>query len=189
MKPRNESQKVKAWVCMLALVLAGFLVLPCLEAQIDALSDTSGDTDTGRVAEIQSQDSAFSLLLEAYRQFQSYIIQRDYQAQLAAARQLPGIFARREAVALAKQERQLRVNRLGTQLVELSATYGYARQREERADCVDTPCAVNPADASEKLHDFVVIAPDPRTSDGKAVQTIPVTTLLRGGQIAPEPPR
>jgi len=187
MKRRGKSQRLKAGVCALAILWAASMAVPRLQAQTDAVRDPGEDTDTGHVAKIQNQDSAFSLVLEAYRQFQSYIIQHDYEAQLAAARQLPDRFARWEAIALAKKERQLRVNRLGTRLLELSATYGYARRQEEQADGVNAPSAVDPADASEKLHDFVVIAPDPQS--GNAARSIPVTTLLGGRHAAPETSR
>ena len=78
------------------------------------------------VCEIQAQDSAFALLIEAYRQFQSRQIQVDYESRLRAA---AGLGAQADSLvigttlnstrtlrawveALAEKERELRLEQL-----------------------------------------------------------------------------
>ena len=80
------------------------------------------------VCELQSQDAAFSLLLETFRQFQSYQIETDYQNRLRAADGMnekdgslviqtssQGLQTLRSFVGvLAREERDLRMQKLQT---------------------------------------------------------------------------
>src|SRR5208283_5166614 len=66
------------------------------------------------IAELRNQDSAFSLLIEAFRQIQGRIIQNDYEARIKAANALSDLKTRRYVAELAKEERDLRVEKLST---------------------------------------------------------------------------
>jgi len=110
------------------------------------------------VGELRNQDAAFSLLIEAYQQVQNGLIQSDYNARLQAAAKLTDMEQRRRVIALARQERDLRVQKLTGQLGNLSTTYDYARQRDEREAGIAVPSNVDPRAAAAKLRDFLVIA-------------------------------
>ena len=110
------------------------------------------------VGELRNQDAAFSLLIEAYQQVQNGLIQSDYDARLQAAAKLTDVEQRRRVIALARQERDLRVQKLSGQLGNLSTTYDYARQRDEREAGIAVPSNVDTRAAAVKLRDFLVIA-------------------------------
>lgn len=123
-------------------------------------SEDSAEPKADPIAELRHQDSAFSILIEAYRQLQSYLIQSDYDTRLKAAGELTDLKTRRRVTVLATQERDLRMKKLYGQLDNLTTAYDYARQRDERAAGVETPSAVDTTAAAERLKDFVVITPD-----------------------------
>src|SRR5690349_21674944 len=52
------------------------------------------------IIELQNQDTAFSLLLEAFREIQGRIIQNDYEARIKAANALADLETRRRVVEL-----------------------------------------------------------------------------------------
>ena len=124
------------------------------------------------VCEIQAQDSAFSLLIEAYRRFQVRQIQMDYESRLRAA---AGLGAQADSLvigttlnstrtlrawveALAEKERELRLEQLQTRVANFSSVYKCARKADEAA--IDQPVAskVNPQTASEQLKTLRVLA-------------------------------
>ena len=79
------------------------------------------------VSELRNQDSVFSILIEAFRQVQGRVIQTDYEARIKAANALDDLKTRRRVVALANQERDLRVKKLYHQLGSLCTTYDTTR--------------------------------------------------------------
>jgi hypothetical protein len=134
------------------------------------------------VAELRHQDSAFSLLIEVYRQLQSRLIESDYDARLKAAADLPDLKIRRRVTALAKQEHDLRIKKLYGQLGNLATTYDYARQRDEREAGVAVPSAIDTATAAESLKNFVVITP----AGGDSLSSvIPARTVLLDARKTP----
>jgi hypothetical protein len=148
--------------------------------------DFSGEPQSEKradpVSELRNRDSAFSLLIEAFRQLQSRLIQTDYEARLRAAAQLDNLKTRRQVVVLAKQERDLRLKKLYGQVATLNTTYDYSRKVDEREAHVVVPSNVDTAAAARKLKDFVVITPAsaglPDSNDGK---TIPASVVLADG--------
>src|ERR1700722_16230152 len=112
----------------LVLALAMLFALPpILKAQAAGGQNVPGvGTKSMSTPELHIHDSAFSLLLEAYRQFQNNLIQIDYSNRLSAAASLTDIAAREDVNALAGQERDLRLKRLAAQLVVFSATYDHS---------------------------------------------------------------
>jgi hypothetical protein len=121
-------------------------------------STTRGDLDSSPVTsritkycdpvcEVQTQDSAFSLVIEAYRQFQSRQIQIDYESRLRAAAGLgkdadtlvidtklnSAQTMRSWIEALADKERQLRLQQLQTRVANFTTVYHCARKGDEEA--------------------------------------------------------
>jgi hypothetical protein len=137
------------------------------------------NTPTNAVLELRNQDSAFSLLIEAFRQVQGRVIQTDYEAHIKAANGLDGLEARRRVVALANEERDLRVKKLYHQLGNLCTTYDTTRHDDERAANVEVPVNVDTTHAAKTLMDFVFIAPAPNDkSDENKTQAIPAGSYL-----------
>jgi hypothetical protein len=97
------------------------------------------------VCEVQTQDSAFSLVIEAYRQFQSRQIQIDYESRLRAAAGLgkdadtlvidtklnSARTVRAWIEVLADKERQLRLQQLQTRVANFTTAYHCARKGDE----------------------------------------------------------
>jgi hypothetical protein len=132
---------------------------------------------TQLVAELRTQDSAFSLLTETYRQFQNYLIERDYEARLIAAKSIADPKVHRQVIWLAQQERELRDHKLDHQLANLSTTYSYSRASDEREAGQTVPIAVDKKSANDQLRDFVIIAPAATEADSPA-PVIPARAVL-----------
>jgi len=145
------------------------------------------------VCELNAQDSAFSLLIEAYRQFQSRQIQIDYESRLRAA---AGLGAQADSLVigttlnstrtlrawvevLAEKERELRLEQLQARVVNFSSVYKCARKEDEAA--IDQPVAskVNPETASEQLKTLRVLAlGSPAKTDFQTVTSVPASTMF-----------
>lgn len=132
------------------------------------------------IAELRNQDSAFSLLIEAFRQIQGRIIQNDYEARIKAANALSDLKTRRYVFQLAKQERDLRVAKLYHQIGNLNLTYDHTRRDDERARAVaDVPVHIDTRHAAKTLMDFVFIAPTAPDKNGEIkTTTIPAKNYL-----------
>lgn len=145
------------------------------------------------VCELQAQDSAFSLLIEAYREFQSRQIEVDYEARLRAVAglgkdgdtlvidtTLHGARTMRAwTEALAAKERDLRLEQLQTRVVNFASAYQCARKGDERA--LDEPVAnqVDARAAARELKTWRVLALGSLTSDGfRTVVSKPATSLF-----------
>ena len=108
------------------------------------------------VCELRAQDSAFALLIEAYREFQSRQIELDYEARLRAAAGLgkdadslvidTTLNSTRTLRAwievLAEKERELRLQQLQTRVANFTTAYHCARKDDELA--VEQPVAIKP---------------------------------------------
>jgi hypothetical protein len=125
------------------------------------------------VCELRSQDAAMSLLLEAYRQFQSHQIESDFEGRLKAANAMSqergslviassstGVQTLRAfVVMLAEKERDLRFEQLQTQVVNFRSAYGCARRIDEEQLDTTVPTAIDTRKAASKLRNFNIIAP------------------------------
>jgi hypothetical protein len=160
-------------------------VAPCIvTAQTITGSSVAGQNACD--SEMRNHDSAFLLLLETYREFQNNLIQIDYRNRLSAAAALPDIATRKEVIALAKQERDLRLRRLTAQLVAFSAIDDNSSRGSKReARSVFYP-AVHTKMITRKLQGFVVIAPATDGSTGSdALQTLPSSAVLLENPVYP----
>jgi hypothetical protein len=157
------------------VLAALFYALACI---LKAQTITEPEMSTA-ASELHNHDSAFSLLLETYREFQNNLIQTDYKNQLSAAASLTDNTTRKEVIALAQKERDLRVHRLAAQLVAFSAVYDHSRQPAERQVGVTSGPGVDVKAAGKELEDFVVIAPAADGSqDADAFQALPSSAVL-----------
>jgi len=132
----------------------GVIVGLTIAAQVALANPSGADTASasqrvqkycGPVCELQAQDSAFSLLIEAYRQFQSRQIELDYESRLKAAAHLneePDSLVigttltsartmRAWVEALAEKERDLRLEQLQTRVANFTTVYHCARKADE----------------------------------------------------------
>lgn len=131
------------------------------------------------VSEVRNHNSAFSLLLEAYRQFQNKLIQADYSNRLSAATCLADVTIRKEAVAMIRRERDLRIRRLAAQLVFFSATYDHSRQFDKQEDDNPSVAGMDRKAAARELQNFVIITPALGGSQGaNSFQTLPSPAVL-----------
>ena len=108
-------------------------------------------------SESQIHDSAFSLLITAFAEVQTSLIENDYQAQQQAAASIQDYQARQDVVKLARQERELRLRKLNRQLAELSAAYVHLRQSDAQKNGDHPPAKVGIQDAEKKLNGFVIV--------------------------------
>ena len=132
------------------------------------------------IAELRNQDSAFSLLIEAFRQIQGRIIQNDYEARIKAANALSDLKTRRYVSELAKEERDLRVEKMYHQIGNLNLTYDHTRRDDERALAVaNVPVHIDTGHAAKTLMDFVFIAPTAPDKNGEIkTTTVPARNYL-----------
>ena len=145
------------------------------------------------VCELQSQDAAFSLLLETYRQFQSYQIETDYQNRLHAVDRMnqgngspvirtssQGLQTLRTFVGvLAKEERDLRMQKLQSEVVNFSSEYGCVRKVDEEETGGPVASRVNLRTAANKLRDFVILSSGPLARvDLRSARTVSASTVL-----------
>ena len=145
------------------------------------------------VCEVQAQDSAFSLLIETYRQFQSRQIQLDYEARLRAAAGL-GKDAdsliigttlnstrtlRMWIEVLAEKERDLRLEQLQTRVVNFSTAYHCARKGDELAVEQPVPSKVDMPAAAQQLKTLRLLAlGSPANADFQRVMSTPAADIF-----------
>jgi len=104
--------------------------------------------------ELQNQDEAFSLVLEAYHEVQASLIQAGYETRLRAASELPGDDTRRAVRVLADLERDLRNEALSRKLGHLQVAYEYSRRDDERESGIHVPMVIDTTAAASKLSGF-----------------------------------
>jgi hypothetical protein len=166
----------------LGLTLTMLVCTPSFSAQTkdeDTLQPAAQSKPANPASELRNQDSAFSLLIEAFRQVQGRIIQNDYEARIKAANALDDLKTRRRVVVLAKEERDLRVQKLYHEIGNLNLTYDRTRRNDERAAGVEVPVHVDTAHAAKTLMDYVFIAPAANEESGEfKTKTIPAGNYL-----------
>lgn len=125
------------------------------------------------VCELRAQDGAFSLLVEAYREFQSFQIETDYQTRVRLATSMSEergslVIAsssrgaqtlRQFVIRLAKQERDLRFEKLQTEVVNFHSAYSCARKVDEDYVGQKIPSTVNERAAAATLKDYCLVTP------------------------------
>jgi hypothetical protein len=129
---------------------------------------------------MRSQDSAFALLMEVYRQFQGNLIESDYEDRLRAAESLTDLKVKRQVIVLARQERDLRLRKMTGQMVNLDITYEHARQLDLRESGLVIPRYINPEQTQAKIRELTVLSPSVVDSDccDESAQLIPASTML-----------
>jgi hypothetical protein len=149
--------------------------------------------DCDPVCEVQAQDSAFSLLIEAYRQFQSYQIEQDFQARLRAAAGLNErengtliIDTHSQALQtlrawveeLARKERELRFEQLHERVANFHTAYNCARRLDE--DEVGFPVAnrVDTRSAANEIRSYNIIALGSATTPLRTVKASPASSIF-----------
>ena len=113
----------------------------------------------GSVAELRNQDAAFSLLIESYRQMQTFMIEADFEKRLRAAALVKDNKDRDHIIDLAGQEHDLRLAQLRENLGKFNATYDTSRQSTEKATGVSVPNKVDTKTADAKLRKLVPFTP------------------------------
>ncbi len=143
------------------------------------------------VLELQNQDAALSLLLEAFRQAQTSLIQADYDSRLLAANSLTEAGARRSVALLADLERDLRTEKLTRQLRNLLRAYECARRDDEHDAGLSVPSAVDLEAAATRLRDFRFVKNDPRLQDssGFIAADFETPVFSSGSSPSPLPPQ
>lgn len=134
------------------------------------------------ISELRNQDEIFSLLIEAFRQVQGRVVQNDYETRIKAANKLTDSAARRNVVALANQERELRLQKMYHQIGNLNLTYDHTRADDLRVASVsasDAPVHIDTKRAAKTLMDFVFIAPAGKDASGEyKTKTVPARDYL-----------
>lgn len=146
------------------------------------------------VCELNSQDAAFAILVEVFRQHQSYRIESDFQSRLQQAAELKGtgadtliieadskaLQALRDLVRnLARHEKDLRLATMETQVANFQAAYSCVRKIDEDYVGERVPRVIDQQTAQNKIKEFVVIAPGTLAKgDILSAPTIPASSVL-----------
>ncbi len=132
------------------------------------------------VAELRTGDDAFALLIECFRQLQTSLIEADYDHRLAAAARLTDPVQQQAVRELSAQERELRLEKLDTQLGHMLTAYTHSRRLTEREANVTVPQNVDTVAAARKLEDFVAIIPVVKPQEEIVVtRIVPAHLVLR----------
>lgn len=144
------------------------------------------------VCQLRTQDAAFALLVETFREFHSYQIEKDYHGRLEAAEKIgvdkgitiqdnsPVMWKLRElVVALAGQEKGLREAKLQVQVENLKTAYHCIRRRDEEKTGQTVPSQVNTREAAERLREYVIVQPGIMAkADLRNPRSVPAATVL-----------
>ena len=170
----NHRTKVQAFLALATIFCASIST-----REVVAQKDVANSETKTSVSEPHNHDSAFSILLETYRQFQNNLIQVDYKNRLLAAASLSDGGTRREVMVLARQERDLRLRKLAAQLAIFSVTYDHTLQGNEQAVGTTVKSEIDTREAMKQLRDFVVIAPAVDGFDKtNTVRVLPASAVL-----------
>jgi hypothetical protein len=181
--PRQQADRSYWRHPVLGLVLCVFAVS---SRGTEPLGQTNCPTGAWRTTtsaqELRTQDRAFALLVETYREFRNCQIESGYQARLrgieAKATNDTGyvigvdsdVFRKLEALmlALAGKERELEQAKVQSQVDNWITAYNCVRRREEMATGQSVPSQVDLREAATRLNDFVVIVPQLTLAHTKA---------------------
>lgn len=164
------------------------------------LPASKSKTTCDPVCELRSQDSAFSLLMEVFRQHQAYRIETDYQVRLQGIAEKQdkqaeffiesnseGLKMLRQFVyGLARQERGLRMAKLETQVANLQAAYSCVRKIDEDYVGTKVPKNLDRSTAQAKIKDLVIIHPDSLAKgDATHARTVPANLVFLDPPVGP----
>jgi len=171
---------------VLGFMLSALASVPLFSAELKASAQPVSQTGRGdSISELRNQDEAFTLLIEAFRMIQGRIIQNDYEARIRAASALSDVRTQHEVAELAKEERDLRAEKLSRQIGNLDVAYGSARRDDERVLAVaDVPPHIDTKHAAKTLMDFVFVAPTAPDKNGD----IKATTVPAKDYLLDKPP-
>ncbi|MCS7048854.1 MAG: hypothetical protein NZ483_06130 [Verrucomicrobiae bacterium] len=158
------------WIVLAAGLVVGIVSGTVAEEKVPASKRVLKYCDP--VCELQAQDMAFSLLLEAYRQNKAYRIQSTYEARLNAASAMSEAHGslliqsdseglktlRAWVMELAEQERQLAMEELQRDVERLKIAYGCARRADEQQLGLAVPSKVDLPTAAQRLASFNIVA-------------------------------
>lgn len=149
------------------------------------------------VCELKSQDAAFSLLLEGYRQHEAYHIESDYQGRLQQIANLKELRSpdvptlvlesntramrrlRELVLGLVRQEREVRLSIMETRVANFQAAYSCVRKIDEDYLGERVPRTSTPAAAQKELGDFVAIIPGSLAKGDIAIApSVPASSVL-----------
>jgi hypothetical protein len=136
------------------------LIVTCLNTWAAEKPEKTEEGDVGRrlsrycdpVCQLRTQDAAFALLLETYREF---------------------------VAALDGKEKELREARLQVQVENLRTAYNCIRQCDEEKAGQKVPSQVNTREAADRLKEFVIVKPGSAVSaDRKNPTSVPAVAVL-----------
>jgi len=154
------------------------------------------------VCELRTQDAAFALLVETYRQFHGNQIESDYSSRLHRAEKLEpnttGLVIKDDSEAmkklrefvilLAAKERELRFAHLQVQVENLRTAYNCARRTDEKATGHVVPSQVDLKGAAQQLREFVILAPGTLAkAELQRPKTVPANAVLLNTEPFPLP--
>lgn len=180
-----------------AVILAACVVSANLNAvaddRLDRRSVNRIKTYCDPVCEVQAQDKAFSMLIEAYRQIQSYQIQSDYEQRLKSAAavgeehgsliiqsSLEGVRTLRVFIEeLAKREKVLRMEQLQERVANFHTVYSCVRRVDEEDVGEAVPKRVDTEAASAKLKGYVIVTlGSPATANYRMAKAAPASKIF-----------
>jgi hypothetical protein len=143
--------------------------------------------------ELRAQDSAFNLLVESFRQHQSYQIDHDYQGRIrqisAVKEDRAGLVVRSESqtmrtlrqlmLGLAQQEREVRMAELETRVSNFEAAYTCVRKIDEDYVGEKVPKKTGREEARAMLKTFVAFKPGSIAGgDFAHARAVPASSVL-----------
>lgn len=143
--------------------------------------------------ELKAQDSAFNLLVESFRQHQSYQIENDYQGRLrqisTVKEDRASLVVRSETATmrtlrqlmfnLARQEREIRMAELETRVSNFEAAYSCVRKIDEDYVGEKVPKTSGREEARAMLKNFVAFRPGSIAGgDFARARVVPASSVL-----------
>lgn len=187
-------RQIRTWLTIVALMLCAAVAVA--EKRPSAPRFTGGAASAGKfcdpVCELRSQDAAFLLLVEVYRQHQAFQIESDYQLRLHYLRFAPDhdnwvIEANSKIMRqiydlvrqLAARERDHRLAKVETQVANFHAAYSCVRKLDEDHLGEKVPKNLDRNVARATIKEMVVLAPGSIGKDGvKPEPSLPASTVL-----------
>ncbi len=179
----------------LAVFVCVMFALPRGEAGTRKMSELDHRIlkDCDPVCELQVQDTAFSMLMEAYRQFQSFQIEQDFQSRLRSASGMSDVdqgsliidtqskslqTMRAWVEELARKERELRLQQLSSRVTNFRTAYNCARRIDESDIGYAVSSRVDTRSAARELKTFRIVALGPTTAKLQTVRSSPAAAIF-----------
>ena len=154
------------------------------------------------MCELQVRDTAFSMLMEAYRQFQSYQIEQDFQARLRSASamnegdqgslmidtQSKSLQTMRAWVEeLARKERELRMHQLSSRVTNFRTAYNCARRLDESEIGYAVSSRVDMRSAASQLKNLRIVALGATTAKLRTAESSSAAALFIDAEVVDVP--